>query len=63
MKSIKIKYESVPYYEGLALYVNGHKVHIGVFVNLEKLREFWHTYRVLLCAGYTFEKGKCEKIN
>jgi hypothetical protein len=61
--TIKIKTEKVPYYEGLALYVNGRKVHIGVFVGLKALREFWSKYRVLLCAGYSFENGKCEKIN
>lgn len=50
--TIKIKSERVPHYEGLALYVNGIKTHEGVFVNLKVLREFWSSYRLLLCAGY-----------
>lgn len=63
MITIKIKTERVPYYEGLALYVNGVKTHNGVFVNLAALREFWTTYRIMLCAGYKRDFLVWSKIN
>lgn len=50
--TIKIKFEKVPHYEGLALYVNNVKTHLGVFVSLKALREFWHKNQHMLCHGY-----------
>ena len=49
---IQIKNEKVPHFEGLALYMTGKKAHLGVFVSLQAMRQFWHKYQVVLCAGW-----------
>lgn len=51
---IKIKYENSWYgyqgYDGYALYVNGKKMHIGLFVSITALRQYWNEYRLMLIA-------------
>lgn len=59
--TIKIKKEKIPYYEGLALYINNTKVHLGVFVSLKALREFWNVNRILLCKGYYWRFDRIKK--
>lgn len=50
--NIKIKFEKVPYQEGLSLYFNNKKTHFATFSSLKALREFWAKYRPVICAGY-----------
>ena len=59
---IKIKYENSWYgyqgRDGFALYVNGKKMHIGLFVSVCAIRDFWNNYRPMLCAGIIPDKYK-----
>lgn len=52
---IKIKYENSWYgyqgCDGYALYVNGKKMHMGLFVSITALRQYWNEYRPMLIAG------------
>jgi hypothetical protein len=60
--AIKIKYENSWYgyqgRDGFALYVNGQKMHIGLFVSVMTVREYWALYRPMLCAGLIPDKFK-----
>jgi len=52
---IRIKYENSWYgyqgMDGFALYIDGKKMHIGLFHRISCLREYWHTYQYILQAG------------
>lgn len=52
---IKIKYENSWYgyqgHDGFALYINGKKMHSGLFHCVHGIREYWANYRLMLCAG------------
>lgn len=52
---INVKYENSWYgyqgRDGFALYVNGQKMHIGLFCSIYHLRQYWLDYMPMLCAG------------
>ena len=52
---VKIKYENSWYgyqgRDGYALYVNGKKMHIGLFISITALRQYRNDYRHMLIAG------------
>lgn len=54
-RRIKVKYQNSWYgyqgCDGFALYVNGQKMHIGLFVSIRALREYWHRYQPMLSCG------------
>jgi hypothetical protein len=53
--SIRVKYQNSWYgyqgHDGYALYINGQKMHTGLFNSVSALRKFWSLYRLMLCAG------------
>jgi hypothetical protein len=49
---IKIKNEKIPHFLGVSLFYNGVKVHKGTFVSVHALRDFWHKYMPMICAGH-----------
>jgi len=55
MATIRVKYENSWYgyqgRDGFALYVNGKKMHIGLFCSIAALRTYWHKYMICLLAG------------
>lgn len=55
MLSIKSNTVHSCHISGYQLFFNGRACHIGYFVNVKALREFWNKYRVLIVAGY-FQK-------
>lgn len=65
---IKIKYENSWYgyqgRDGFALYIDGKKANIGLFISVAALRDHWNKYRVLLCAGYVRQSdGRFTKLS
>lgn len=42
---IKIKHETLFGHTGFALYIDGHRAHLGIFTNLKGLRKYWHSFR------------------
>jgi hypothetical protein len=52
---IKLKYENSWYgyqgRDGYALYINGEKMHIGLFNTISDIRDYWRKYMPLLIAG------------
>ncbi len=60
--SIRVKYENSWYgyqgRDGFALYIDGKKMHIGLFVSVVALRSFWAEYMPLLIAGFIPQKYK-----
>lgn len=52
---IRVKYENSWYgyqgMDGFGLYINGEKMHGGLFVSVCALREYWNKYRLCLLAG------------
>lgn len=52
---IRVKYENDWYgyqgRDGFALYINGKKMHVGLWVTISALRKYWNAYRPMLLAG------------
>ena len=52
---IKVKYKNSWYgyqgRDGFALYIDGKKMHIGLFVSVSALRDYWRKYMPMLSAG------------
>lgn len=52
---IQVKYENSWYgyqgRDGFALYVDGKKMHMGLFVSVSFLRAYWSKYMPMLIAG------------
>lgn len=54
-KNIEVRYENSWYgyqgHDGFALYLGGKKMHIGLFVSVSALRDYWKEYMPLLVLG------------
>ncbi len=55
MSTIQVKYQNSWYgyqgHDGYALYINGQKMHGGLFISVIALRNYWSLYMPMLLAG------------